>query len=157
VGELQRRGHGAADPDDFRGRERPLLFQPLPDVPAVHEGHGEPEELRRAAADRHGRDAGVEHAQNVGVLEPRGDPDLPAEALGAKGGAEVGIEQLEGDRVPRLIVREIYRGHATASQLPLDGVAAGEGGLELLAKIGLHAIRSASSARPSSRSKAFRS
>ena len=72
------------------------------------------------------------------MLQPGGDPDLPAEAVGADGGAEVGVEQLEGDGRSLAVVREVHGRHAAAPELALDGVTAGEGGLELRAEIGLH-------------------
>ena len=137
IGEGQCRGHGAADPDHLVGRKWPFLLQPLPDVAAVDERHGEPEEIHRAASHRNGGHTGVEHTEDVGMLEPGGDPDLPPEAVGAHGGSEVGIEQLQRDGAPRMVVREIHGSHSAAAQLPLDGVPSGERRLELLAEIGL--------------------
>ena len=43
---------------------------------SLHVGHGEPELPRRLAR--------VVDGEDVGMLEPRGEPDLPLEALGAE-------------------------------------------------------------------------
>ncbi len=65
------------------------------------------------------------------MLKPRRGADLAQEALGAEGGAEVGVEDLDGDGavVPE-VVRQVYPGHAAPSQLALEAVAAGEAGFE---------------------------
>ena len=65
------------------------------------------------------------------MLKPRRRADLAQEALGAEGGAEVGVEDLDGDGavVPE-VVRQVHPGHAASSQLSVEAVAAGEAGLE---------------------------
>ena len=57
------------------------------------------------------------------MLEPRGEPDLPLEALGAEGGGEIGMEDLErhGPVVPE-VVGEEDGGHPTAAELTLEAV-----------------------------------
>ena len=81
--------------------------------------------------------AGVEEAEDVGVLEARGDLDLAGEALGAEGGGELGTEDLDGDAAVVLqVFGEVDGGHAALAELPLDAVAAGEGGLEAGHRVG---------------------
>jgi len=59
----------------------------------------------------------------VGVLESRGEPDLPLEPVGAQVGSEIGVEDLEGDwPVVAEIARQVDRGHAAAAELPLDRI-----------------------------------
>ena len=65
------------------------------------------------------------------MLEPRGDADFAAEPVGAEGGAELGVEELEGDGLAGAVVGEKDGGHAPVAELALDGVRAGQGGLEV--------------------------
>ena len=58
------------------------------------------------------------------MLEPRRHPDLALEALGTKRVAQVGMKNLQGNRpVVSQVPRQVDRGHAATTQLPLDGVA----------------------------------
>ena len=68
--------------------------------------------------------AGVVDREDVGMLEPGGEPDLALEALGAERGGELGMEHLERDRavVPE-VLGEVDRGHAPAAELALERVA----------------------------------
>ena len=71
--------------------------------------------------------------------EPRGDPDLAAEALGAEQRAQLGSEHLDRHlAVMPEVVREVDRGHAAPAELALDGVAARQRGAELFQLIGGH-------------------
>ena len=58
------------------------------------------------------------------MLEPRGEADLPEEALGPERARELRVEDLEGDGpvVPE-VAGEVHRGHAAAPELALDDVA----------------------------------
>ena len=69
--------------------------------------------------------------QDVRVVEPGGEPDLPDEPLGAQRVRQLGMEDLQGDGavVPE-IAGEIDRGHAATAELALEHVAVGQGGLE---------------------------
>jgi hypothetical protein len=61
------------------------------------------------------------------MLEPRRRPDLREKTLAAECGAEVGVEDLDGDvAVVALVVREEDRRHAAGAELALDAVATGE-------------------------------
>ena len=62
------------------------------------------------------------------MLQPGGGADLGEEALGAEGGAEVGMQHLDGDVAIVLeVVREVDRGHAASAEFALDGIAVGQG------------------------------
>ena len=70
------------------------------------------------------------------MLQAGGDLDLPQEAVGAEDGGEVGAEHLDRDPPP---VAEVARGvdprHAAPAHLPLDRVAAGEGGANAVERV----------------------
>ena len=71
--------------------------------------------------------AGIVDTEDVRVLQPRGESNLLLEAIGAKGGGEIGVQDFERDRsiVPE-IVSEKDRGEAAATELALDAVLAGQ-------------------------------
>ena len=58
------------------------------------------------------------------MLQPRGEPDLLQEPLGAERLGELRVENLERHEpvVPE-VVRQVDRGHPPAAELALDGVA----------------------------------
>jgi len=65
------------------------------------------------------------------MLEVRGELDLAEEPLRAEGRRQLGPQHLDGDPPPVLgILGEVDRRHPTATELALNRVAAGEGGLE---------------------------
>ena len=70
------------------------------------------------------------------MLQPGGDLDLPQEPVGAEDGGEFGPQHLDRDPAP---VPEVARGvdprHAAPAHLPLDRVAAGEGGAEAVERV----------------------
>ena len=71
------------------------------------------------------------------MLEPGGEADLAEEALGAEGGGELGVEDLEGDGAVVLeVLGEEDGGHATAAELALERVAAAKPCLELCPQVG---------------------
>ena len=60
------------------------------------------------------------------MLEPGGEADLAEEALGAEGGGELGVEDLEGDVAVVLeVLGEEDRGHAVA-ELALECITVSE-------------------------------
>ena len=66
----------------------------------------------------------VEELEDVRVVEPRRDPDLGEESLGAEHGTELGAQDLEGDLTIELpVAGEVDDGHATGADLALDDVA----------------------------------
>jgi hypothetical protein len=65
------------------------------------------------------------------MLEASGDLDFPKKALRTERGGELMAQQLDGDEPAVLeVLGEVDGGHATTTQLPLDSVAVGEGGLK---------------------------
>jgi len=81
------------------------------------------------------------HAQHVRVLQPRGEPDFPKEALPPQRRGQIRVEDLEGDKTVVLqVTGEIDRRHPAAAELALDRVAAGEGGLQVAELVGQAAI-----------------
>jgi hypothetical protein len=133
VGVLQRVGRLAGDPERVLDRELDLALEPVAQALAPDERHGEPEQ-RRGPGDRHF--ARVEHREDVGMLQPRGQPDLALEPLVPQRGGQLPVEHLEGDRavVPE-VLRQEHRGHAAAAELAVEGVAAAQAFLELCAQV----------------------
>ena len=77
--------------------------------------HGEPEAA--------GGSSGIVNRQDVRVLKPRDQADLPLEALGRQRRGRIGMQNLEGDPALVLeVVRQVDRGHAAPAQLALDPV-----------------------------------
>ena len=82
--------------------------------------HGEPELA--------GGLARVVDRQDVGVLEPGGEPDLALEALGPERRGSSGCRTLRATgRSCLTSSREVHRGHAAAAELALDRVAIAQG------------------------------
>ena len=82
---------------------------------------------------------GVVQRQDVGVIQPGGDLDLTQKPVGPEGRRQLGAEHLDRHLTVMLdVAREIDRRHAAPSQLALDGIAAGEGGVETVLVIGPH-------------------
>ena len=68
--------------------------------------------------------AGVVQGEDVRVLQPGDDLDFPKESLGAERRSQFGTQDLERHFPVVLdIIGQIDRGHASAPQFPLDGVA----------------------------------
>ena len=124
----QRVGHLAGDLQRVVERQLTLAPQPIPEGLALDVGHRVPELASRFA--------GIEHGQDVRVLQAGGGPDFPLEALRAEGGGELGVQDLERDRavVPEIVGQE-HRGHATPPQLALEPVAVSQAALELFAEV----------------------
>ena len=132
VGVLERLRRLARDPDGVVDRELPLTAEPVAERFALHERHREPEP--RAAGHR--GLAGVEHRQDVGMLEPRDELDLALEPLRAQGIGQLRMEHFERDRpVVAQVPGEVDRGHAPAAELPLDPVSIRQAGLEILVQV----------------------
>ncbi len=78
----------------------------------------------RGGRPGHGQLAGIEHREDVGMLEPGGEVDLAEKALGAHRGGELGVEHLDRDRPVVLeVAGEPDGGHAPAAELALERVA----------------------------------
>ncbi len=71
------------------------------------------------------------------MIELAGNLDLPQEPLGADGGGQPGLEDLDRNLTAVLqVFGEVHRRHPTATQLTLDLVAVGEGSLEAIQDVG---------------------
>jgi hypothetical protein len=125
---LERLRRLAGDTERVLDRELPLPPEPVAERFALDERHREPEAS--------GRLAGVEDRQDVGMLEPRGEPDLSEEALGPERVRQLGMEHLERHRAVVLeVAGEEDGGHAAAAELALERVGRAQPFLELCAQI----------------------
>ena len=94
--------------------------------------------------------ARVVEAEDVGVLEVGGEPDLAEEPVGADGGGELGPQGLDGDLAAvAQVFREVDRGHAAFADQALDLVAVAERGAKLLENVGQSLPRRGGSPEPS--------
>ena len=107
------------------GRQRAARAESLAERLALHVAHDEEDEAARLA-DAMDRD-------DVRMREAGGRARLAQEPLARLGGArEVRRQHLDGDVAVELhVAREVDDAHAAAAELALEGVLAGEGGLEL--------------------------
>ena len=119
VGVRQGIGHVPCDPDGLRDRQLALPIHASAQRSALGERHGVPEVF--------GGLAGVEHREDMGVLELCGEVDLALKALAADGYGEFGQEHLEC-HLPAMpqVLREVDGGHATAPEDTLAAIAPGE-------------------------------
>ena len=129
VGVLERKRGFAPDAESLVDGQLVLALQPVPEALALHERHGVPE----LAAGF----TGIEHCEDVGMLEAGGQADLPLEPFGAERDRQLGVQDLEGDVAVVLeVAREVDRGHAAAPELALERVAVLEGLRELGPNVG---------------------
>src|SRR6185312_12040388 len=90
---------------------------------SLHERHGEPEVIARGA--------GVENCEDVGMLQVGGEADLSLEPFRSKCRRKVRVEHLERHQAVVLeVTSEEYGGHAPATELALEYVAAAQPTLE---------------------------
>jgi hypothetical protein len=104
--------------------------QPLAEGAPLHERH---REVRNVAG------AGRQHGDDVGVLEPRGEQDLAAEALGAEPRRQVGRQHLHDDLAAEgaLFGHEHAR-HPAPAQLALQRVRIAERLLQAVPQLVSH-------------------
>jgi hypothetical protein len=70
---------------------------------------------------------GIEEGKDVWMLQVGDRPDLVDEAIGADGGDDLSLYDLQGDlAIVAEVVREVNRRHASRTQLALDAVVARE-------------------------------
>ena len=85
------------------------------------------------------------------MLESRGRPDLAEETIGAECGAEVGVEDLDGDvAVMPEVEREEDGGHAAGADLAIDAIAVAEGVAQALVDVVGHVRAPGKRTRPRS-------
>ena len=128
VGVGQRLGGLARDPHGVVDGELLLAVEPVAQRLALDERHHVVEEAARLAR--------VVEAEDVGVLELGGEPDLAQEPLGADGGGELGFSTLIGDLavVPK-VLRQVDGGHAAFAHQALDLIAVAQRGAKLLQNV----------------------
>jgi hypothetical protein len=91
---------------------------------ALHVRH---DEVGRLAARPVVHGPRVEDREDVRMLQPGGHLDLAEEPRDPVGPAELGTNDLDGDRPPvAQVAREVDGGHATGTDLALEGVAVTE-------------------------------
>jgi hypothetical protein len=128
VGVTEGVGDFARDADGLVDGQLVLAVQPLPQRFALHERHDVVEESRRLAR--------VVERKDVGVGQVGGDPDLLEEPLGAQNGGQLGSQHLDGHLAGMpAVLGQVDRGHASATQLPLDAVPIRECGFELRERV----------------------
>ena len=126
---VERVGRLAGDPERVLDRQLLLAVEPGAEGFALDERHGEPQSSRGFTR--------VEHGQDVGMLEPRREANLPLEPLRPERLRQLGVQHLERDRtIMAQVVGEIDRGHAAAPELTLDRVAVLEGVGQLFSRLG---------------------
>ena len=123
VGRRERLGDLAQQPHRLGHRQLAAAGQAVAQGLALDVGHHVVEEAVGVA--------GVEQAQDVGMLQPGGDLDLAGEPLGAERGGQLGAQDLHRHLAVVLqVLGEVDRGHAALAELALDAVAVGEGRLQ---------------------------
>jgi hypothetical protein len=76
------------------------------------------------------------------MLKPRREPDLAKEALLTQYDGKVRVQDLESNEpVMADVSSQVHRGHAAATQLPLDHIAVTQGFLELEIVLGHRTAR----------------
>ena len=110
--------------DRQRTRARDAIAQRLP----LHVRHHVEEHITLASR--------VVEREDVRMMQPRGDPDLAQESLGAEARGELGAQHLHRD-VPVVfgVLGQVDGGHAARAELTLDDVSTGEGGGELCERV----------------------
>ena len=128
VSVVERVGHLARQPERLRRRQAALPVEQVAEGAAFDVGRDVIEEAAGLAR--------VVERQQVGVLQARGDLDLAQEALGAELLADSRLKHLERDDavVPEVVGAVDHR-HPAMPDLPLDGIAGLEGGLEAVQQV----------------------
>jgi hypothetical protein len=117
---LERVGDFGQQSDGFPHRQLAPLAEPFAESLAF--------DVRHHVVEETGRIARVEQAEDMGVLESRGDLDLPPKAVRPECGRELWAQHFDGDFAPVLeIFRQIDRRHAARSELALEPVAVAQG------------------------------
>ena len=114
----------AGDPYRLVNRQLPFSLEPDAQRLSRHVRHRVPGQ--RSGVGR-GDDAGIEHWNDVGMLEPGGETDLAEEAVHADRTGELGVEHLDRHRaVESVVARQPHRCHAASAQLALNRVPVAE-------------------------------
>src|SRR5438874_3728370 len=123
----------------FLGELR-LARQPIAQRFALH--------VRHDVIKEAGGDARVVQGQDVRMLQSRRDLDLAQEPLGAEGGRQLRVQQLDRDGpVVLQVLGQEHGGHAAAPQFPLHRIAVGEGLTQGVEQVG-HGMWASLQSRP---------
>ena len=124
VGVGERIGHVAQQPGRLGYRQLALAIEPVAERFALDVGHDVEEEALGLAR--------IEQRKDVGMLQLGGDLDFAQKAVGPQGRRQLRPQHLDRHFAEVLqILRQIDRGHAALTQLPLEAVVVGEGGGEV--------------------------
>jgi hypothetical protein len=106
-------------------RELPLSLKTIPKRFAADERHRVPQLASSFA--------GIVHRQDVRMLEPGSDLNLPLKARWTEGGGQLGVQDFQCNwTVVSQVMSQKYGGHTATSELALDAVAIREAALEPL-------------------------
>ncbi len=120
--------HFGRDAERLLDRELLLAREPLPEGLALDKGHREPELARRLAR--------IVNREDVRMLEPGGQLDLPLEPLGAERGRQLGMEHLQGDgSLVANVLGQVDGGHPAPAELALEPIAIRQTACKLLALV----------------------
>jgi hypothetical protein len=121
---VQGLGHLPRDSDGVVDRQLADRVQPIAERNALDIRHDEEQQPSGLA--------GVVERKNVGVREPGGEANLLEEPFATNGVGDVGVQDLDGD-VPLVaeVPGEEDGRQPSSAELALDGVPAGDGGVEL--------------------------
>jgi hypothetical protein len=115
----QRAGNRDGDPHGFVDRQLLFAIETGAKTLAFDKGHHIEQESVGVT--------GIEQWQEIRVLQIRRYLYLGQESFGAQYGAELGIQNLEGNvALVADVTREVDRCHAAGADLPLDDISAGE-------------------------------
>ena len=125
---VERIGHFARETKRPRRREAALAVEEVAERAVAHAGH---DIIKEAAGI-----AGVVQRQQMGMLQPGHQPDLPQEPVGAELRGEGGLQHLErDDPVVAEVAGPVDHRHPAVPDLPLDRIAGFESGLEVVEQI----------------------
>ncbi len=139
MGVVEPGGDFARDPNRVVNRKLNLASEPGPERLTGQVGHDE--------KDRPVDPAGVEQGEDVGMLQVGGGLDLLQKPLGPDQRGDIGPEHLDRDfAIVAKVVGQVDGGHASGTQLALQGVAVGQGDPETFQWRG-HCLKDRGSAR----------
>ena len=112
--------HFAGDEDRITHRQLAFTYEARPQRFARDERHDIVQQTIRLTR--------IEQRQDVRMLQARRGADFAQEPVPAEGGAQIGMQDLDGDVAVVLdVVGEVYGRHPAGAKFALDRVAAGEG------------------------------
>src|SRR6185437_2759518 len=119
--------HVAENAHRFAGRKGAAFAEPCAEAFSLDERHREVQNALRVT--------GIEHRDDVGLLQRRGDPDFALESLGAEPGGELRGKNFHNDAAAEspLFGDEDAR-HAAPAELAVEGVRSAQIRLEVVAE-----------------------